>query len=96
MDSRLKGGTQKRERHASPVNKADKERERRRSEGSVIQQNMTKLAFFATRSTTAQTVVTDGIPVALADVCFDQFYSHPDTEFCDGRALAAAVAFRSK
>ena len=61
--------------------------------GSVTQQNITKLAPIATRSTAARTVnpTTDG-----AYVCRDQICSHPNIEFCVGRALAAAMVFHSR
>ena len=63
----IKGGSVKRERHASPVDKADKERERRRSAPSASERisdstEHDKLASIATRSTAALAVdpVTDG------------------------------------
>ena len=66
---------------------------------SVIRQNTTKLASIATRFLSdSDNEFCDGweLVVALAGVNRDRIYSHPDTEFSDGRALAAAMTFHSR
>ena len=66
--------------------------------GSVIQQNMTKLASIATRSIAARTLnrVTDGRSLLHWQTsCRDQNCSHSNTELCDGWALSAAMALHS-
>ena len=54
----------------------------------MVQQNITKLASIATRSTAART--------ANPRSSSDQIHSHPDVGSWGGRALAAAVALHSR